>query len=136
MEEAPFAEEPAATEPASVEPLGATVDANGASTQELDVTRVDLGRHRAEVEAELQRILHEAGLEAELDGILADARAEAERSGIELDPELMLQTLCEEVNGSAKLADSKRAELREMFAGIVAEEAQHVAAHGEKIPTQ
>ncbi len=138
MEEAPFADEAALGEPAAVgaEGNGATADLNGASTREIDVAPVDLSQHRAEVEAELQRILHEAGLEAELQGVLADARAEAERSGIELDPELMLQALCEEIDGSAKLADTKRAELREMFAGIVAEEAQQAAAHGEKVPTQ
>ena len=93
-----------------------------------------LSEHRAEVEAELGRILNEAGLEAELEGILGDAREEAERHGIALDADLMVQALCEEINGSAKLSDPKRAELRNMFAEIIAEESHHVSAEAQHVP--
>jgi hypothetical protein len=122
IQEAPFA---ARAAPDGTEP----VPANGAAA---------LAPHRAAVEAELQRVLNEAGLEAGLEGILTDARAEAERNGIALDPEVMLETLCDEINGSAKLSDPKRAELRSMFADIiaeVAEEGRRVPAEAEKVPT-
>ena len=132
---------PAADEPPAIVPIPAPVAENGASAEE-PVPGKPLSEHRAEVEAELGRILNEAGLEAELEGILGDAREEAERHGIALDADLMVQALCEEINGSAKLSDPKRAELRNMFAEIIAEEshhvsaeAQHVPAEGEKIPT-
>ncbi len=132
---------PAAPEPPAIVPVPAPVAANGASAEE-PVPGKPPDAHRAEVEAELGRILNEAGLEAELEGILGDARKEAERHGIALDADLMVQALCEEINGSAKLSDPKRNELRSMFAEIIAEESQHapaeahhVPAEGEKIPT-
>ena len=127
-EPAPFAEEP---EPPT-EPLVAAAPVVPATP----LTEEELVRHRAEVEGELQRILTEAGIDAELEGILVDARAEAERAGIDLDPDLMLQTLCEEINGSAKLSDDRRQGLRDMFAAILEEEAQHVPAEPEKVPAQ
>jgi hypothetical protein len=137
---APFATEaePAAeAEPPGTEPLVASVGTtNGASIEQPVVNEADLHKYRAEVETELQRILNEAGLEAELEGILADARAEAERYGIALDPDLMLKALCEEINGSAKLSETRCEELRAMFAGIIAEEAQQAPAHAETVPTQ
>jgi hypothetical protein len=131
-EQAPFAEDP---EPPATEPLVPAASASSAAAQQA-VGQEELERHRKEVEAELERILTEAGIEAELEGILLDARAEAERFGIELDPDLMLQALCEEINGSAKLSDTKRDELRAMFAGILAEEAQHAPPAAETVPTQ
>ena len=131
-EQAPFAEDP---EPPATEPLVPAASASSAAAQQT-VGQEELERHRKEVEAELERILNEAGIEAELEGILLDARAEAERFGIELDPDLMLQALCEEINGSAKLSDTRRDELRVMFAGILAEEAQHAPAAAETVPTQ
>jgi hypothetical protein len=88
----------------------------------------ELVKHRTEVEQDLQRVLNEAGLEAELQGILADARSEAERQGVVLDTDLMLDALCDEINGSAKLSDEKRDELRTMFANIIAEEAKAAPA--------
>jgi hypothetical protein len=118
--------EPAPTEPAPTEVLPVGAHPNGASPSQ----------RQAEVEAELQRILNEAGLEAGLEGILVDARAEAERSGIALDQDLMLQALCDEINGSAKLSDTRRDELRSMFAGIIAEEAQQAPAQAEQVPAQ
>jgi hypothetical protein len=78
--------------------------------------------HREEVESELQRILSDAGLSAEVDGILADAKKEARRQGVPIDSELMLQALCDDTNGSAKLSDSARGELEARFKRIVAEE--------------
>jgi hypothetical protein len=78
--------------------------------------------YREEVEAELQRILHEAGLDAELGGILADAHQEAERRGVAIDSDLMLRALTEETNGSGKLSDSAKDELKERFKRIAAEE--------------
>jgi hypothetical protein len=152
-EEAPFAEQttegPAPTEPPAVVPIPAPIPTNGASADpvvangasaEPDVPAKPLSEHRAEVEAELSRILNEAGLQAELEGVLVDARKEAERHGIALDADLMVQALCEEINGSAKLSDPRRAELRTMFAEIIAEETQQtpaetqtVTAEGEKI---
>jgi hypothetical protein len=122
----PAPTEPAPTEPAPTEVLPVGAHPNGASPSQ----------RQAEVEAELQRILNEAGLEAGLEGILVDARAEAERSGIALDQDLMLQALCDEINGSAKLSDTRRDELRSMFAGIIAEEAQQAPAHAEQVPAQ
>ena len=47
-----------------------------------------------------------------------------------------LQALCEEINGSAKLSEQKRSELRTMFADIIAEEAGHVPAEVEKVPAE
>ena len=38
----------------------------------------------------------------------------------------MLQALCDELNGAAKLSDPARAELRSQFEQIIAEEAQQV----------
>jgi hypothetical protein len=112
-EEAPFAD-PAATP--------ATATAVPALTPE------ELVRQHTEVEQELQRILTEAGVEAELQGILAEARDEAERQGVAFDTDLMLQVLCDELNGSAKLSDVKREQLRAMFATIIAEETQTASA--------
>jgi outer membrane biosynthesis protein TonB len=120
-EAAPFAEPEPAPSEAPTEPVPEVV---AAPTPAPAPTAEELVRHRAEVEQQLQRILNEAGLEAELQGILADARSEAERQGVVLDTDLMLQALCEEINGSAKLSDEKREQLRAMFAGIIAEEAQ------------
>ena len=61
---------------------------------------------------------------------------EAERHGIALDADLMVQALCEEINGSAKLSDPKRAELRNMFAEIIAEESHHVSAEAQHVPAE
>jgi hypothetical protein len=133
-EAAPFAADAAGAGSAVTEPMPAAVDTNAPAPQPA-VSEADHQRHRAEVEAELQRILNEAGLEAGLEGILSDARAEAERSGIALDPDTMVLALCEEINGSAKLSDTRRTELRDMFAGIIAEEAQQAPGHAEQIPT-
>jgi hypothetical protein len=126
--DAPFAEDPELP----TEPLVAAAPA----AETASLTEEELTRHRAEVEAELQRILTEAGIDAELEGILVDARAEAERHGINLDPDLMLQALCEEINGSAKLSDNRRQDLRDMFTTILAEEAQHTPSEAEKVPAQ
>jgi hypothetical protein len=82
------------------------------------------GRQHEEVEQELQRILTEAGVDAQLQGILADARSEAERRGVAFDTDLLFQALCDELNGSARLSDVKREQLRSMFATIIAEEQQ------------
>lgn len=120
--EAPFAEPaPTLEEPA---PVASVAAPEIAPTPVPAPTPAETMHHRAAVEAELQRVLSEAGLETELQGILADARTEAERQGVALDTDLMLQALCEEINGSAKLSDVKREELRTMFAGIIAEEAK------------
>jgi hypothetical protein len=134
-EEAPFAdhtEDP--TEPLHAN--GAPVAAAPANGEPHSPEQ--LAAHRAAVEAELERILSEAGVQAELEGILVDARNEAERQGIAIDPDLMLQTLCEEINGSARLSDPKRAELLNVFSSIIAEEAQQEAhaapAEAEKVP--
>jgi hypothetical protein len=132
-EEAPFAD---TSELPATEPVPATAHANGSSNGGPAEVDPEVARHRAEVEGELQRILNEAGVQAGLEGILMDARHEAERHGIALDPELILHALCEEINGSARLSDPKRAELRAMFAEIVAEEAQHVPAASETVPAQ
>ena len=102
-EEAPFAD------PAAAPPAEAPAPVPAPTSEELV-------RQHAEVEQELQRILTEAGVEAELQGILADARNEAERQRVAFDTDLMLQVLCDELNGSAKLSDVKREELRTMFA--------------------
>ena len=133
VEDAPFADTP---ELADTETLPVPAHVNGASNGVPVVSEAEVAQHRAEVEAELQRILNEAGVQAELEGILMDARQEAERHGIALDPELIMQALCDEINGSARLSDPKRAELRAMFAEIAAEEAQHVPAGAETVPTQ
>jgi hypothetical protein len=145
-EEAPFADEteelPAPIEPPAVAPVPAPLAADGAPAEpvvgngapaEPELPAKPLSEHRAEVEAELSRILNEAGLQAELEGILVDARKEAERHGITLDADLMVQALCEEINGSAKLSDPRRAELRTMFAEIIAEETQQAPAQGETV---
>ena len=113
----------APTEPAPAEPQPVGAQPNGAPQAE---------RH-AEVETEVHRILTEAGLEAGLEGILVHARAEAERSGIALDQDLMLEALCDEISGSAKLSDTAREELRSVFAGIIAEEAQQAPAALEQV---
>jgi hypothetical protein len=126
--EAPFAEDP---QPPAEELVAAT-----AAMPAPPLSEQELVRHRAEVEAELQRILTEAGIDAELEGILVDARAEAERHGIDLDPDLMLQALCEEINGSAKLSENRRHDLREMFSAILAEESQQASSEVEKVPAQ
>jgi hypothetical protein len=136
--EAPFAD-PAQQD---TEPLPTNGDlpvpahTNGAAAEEH--TPEQLAEHRAAVEAELQRILNEAGVEAGLEGILLDARNEAERQGLTLDPDLIMQTLCDEINGSARLSDLKRAELRSVFSSIIAEEAPeaHAPTDAEKVPTQ
>jgi hypothetical protein len=133
-EAAPFAAEVVGAESAVTEPIP-TIHTDGAPAAPPAVSEAEHQRYRAEVEAELQRILNEAGLEAELAGILNDARAEAERSGIALDPDLMLHALCEEINGAAKLSDTRRTELRDIFAGIIAEEAQQAPAPVEHVPT-
>jgi hypothetical protein len=78
--------------------------------------------YRQEVESELQRILKDAGLDAELGGILSDARAEAARQGVPIDSDLMLRALCDETNGSAKLSDAAKGELKQRFQRIAAEE--------------
>ena len=116
----------APTEPAPAEPQPVGAQPNGAPQAE---------RH-AEVETEVHRILTEAGLEAGLEGILVHARAEAERSGIALDQDLILEALCDEISGSAKLSDTRREELRSVFAGIIAEEAQQAPADTEQVPAQ
>jgi len=105
VEEPAVAEEPAAAAPAP---------------------EVPLTHHREEVEAELQRILNDAGLEAELHGILSEAKLEAERQGVAIDPDLMVNALCDELNGSANLSDPARAQLRSKFEQIIAEEAAQV----------
>jgi hypothetical protein len=84
--------------------------------------------HRAEVEAELQRVLDDAGLQAELQGILAEARSEAERQGIAIDTDVMLQALIEEINGSTELSDAARTQLRSKFEQIIAAETERVPA--------
>jgi hypothetical protein len=135
-EEAPFAD---TTEPPATEPLPEPAHANGSPngvTVPVAATTEELARHRAAVEAELQRVLNEAGLEAGLDGILQDARTEAERHGLALDSEVILQALCEEINGSARLSDLKRSELRTMFKNIIAEEAEHIPSAADKVPAQ
>lgn len=114
---------PAAAE-APTEVLPGPVVANGAPAEPQGT------EHRVKVEAELQSILDDAGLQAELQGILADARSEAERHGIAIDPELMFQALCEEINGSADLSDPARAELRSKFDRIIA------AEEPERVPQQ
>jgi hypothetical protein len=125
IDQAPFSDPtPAAPSEAATEPLAEAAPAAPVPAP----APADLLRHRTEVEQELQRVLNEAGLEAELQGILAEARSEAERQGVALDTDLMLQALCDEINGSAKLSDVKREQLRTMFAGIIAEEAQHASA--------
>ena len=78
--------------------------------------------YREEVEAELQRVLSEAGLDTELQGILSDARAEAERQGVSMDADLIMRALCGEVNGSARLSDSAKGELKHRFQRIADEE--------------
>jgi hypothetical protein len=82
--------------------------------------------HRAQVEAELQRLLTEAGVEAQLDGILAEAKEEAERQGITIDPDLMLRALSDGMDGSEPLSEASRAGLRAMFQAIIAEETEQV----------
>ena len=88
--------------------------------------------YRAEVETELQRILQEAGLDTELEGILSDARAEAARRGVPMDSDLMLRALTDETNGSAKLSDSAKGELKQRFQRIAAEERGEIRPTGEQ----
>ena len=88
--------------------------------------------YRQEVETELQRILHDAGLDAELEGILTDARAEAERRGVPMDSDLMLRALTDETNGSAKLSDAAKGELKQRFQRIAAEERSQIRPGGEQ----
>jgi hypothetical protein len=119
-------EEPA-TEPLAVEAAGVGLQAPpGEGEHAGENGEAVNGEHRAQVEAELQRMLNEAGVHAELEGILADARAEAARQGIRMDPDLMLQALCQEMNGSATLSDPARSELLTKFQEIIAEESQKV----------
>jgi hypothetical protein len=80
--------------------------------------------HREEVEAELQRVLAEAGLDAQLEGILSDARELAAEQGLALDSDVILQAICDELNGTAALSESRRTDLRTMFKNIIAEEAR------------
>jgi hypothetical protein len=87
--------------------------------------------YRQEVESELQRILGEAGLDAELEGILSDARAEAARQGVPIDSDLMLRALCDETNGSAKLSDTAKGELKQRFQRIAAEERGQIPPTGQ-----
>ena len=88
--------------------------------------------YREEVETELQRILQEAGLDAELEGILSDARAEAARRGVPMDSDLMLRALTDETNGSAKLSDSAKGELKQRFQRIADEERGEIRPTGEQ----
>jgi hypothetical protein len=97
-------------EPAAVDPEG---NGNGSPTV-----------HREEVEAELQRLLAEAGLDTQLEGILSDARELAAEQGLALDSDVILQAICDELNGTAALSESKRSDLRTMFKDIIAEEAR------------
>ena len=87
--------------------------------------------YRNEVETELQRILHDAGLDAELEGILTDARAEAERRGVPMDPDLMLRALTDEADGSAKLSDAAKGELKQRFERIADEERSQIRPGSE-----
>jgi len=93
---------------------------------EASPTEPPLTHHREEVDAELQRILNEGGLEAELHGIVADARVEAERQGVAIDPDLLVNALTEELNGSGHLSDPAREQLRSKFEQIIAEDAERV----------
>jgi hypothetical protein len=124
---------PAPTEPATVEQpaiVPAPVAASGNGIEAGNGNGAPSpSRSRAEVEAELQRMLSEAGIETELEGILGEARAEAERQGLSIDPDLMLDALCDELNGSGTLSEPARAELRSKFQEIIAEEAQQVPQH-------
>jgi hypothetical protein len=88
--------------------------------------------YRQEVESELQRILQEAGLDTELEGILTDARAEAERQGVPMDSDLMLRALTGDADGSARLSDSAKGELKERFQRIAAEERGETHPAGEQ----
>jgi hypothetical protein len=106
----------------SGEHLAQTHNGNGSHGAETSAP----DEHRDRLEAELQKVLHEVGIEAELDGILSEARSEAERQGVAVDPELMLQALLEEVNGSKSLPGDVRAELMSKFQEIVAEERERV----------
>jgi hypothetical protein len=80
--------------------------------------------HREEVEAELQRLLAEAGLDTQLEGILSDARELAAEQGLALDSDVILQAICDELNGAPGLSESWRSDLRAMFKDIIAEEAR------------
>jgi hypothetical protein len=101
---------------APVVPTGAPPKVNGNGSHPETHT------YREEVEAELQRVLSEAGLDTELQGILSDARAEAERQGVSLDSDLIMRALCGEVNGSARLSDTAKGELKQRFQRIADEE--------------
>jgi hypothetical protein len=118
VEQAPAVEQPPAVEPA-VTAASTPAPENGNGTHSPSA-------NRAQVEAELQRMLSEAGIDAELEGILGEARAEAERQGISIDPDLMLGALCDELSGSGALSEPARAELRSKFQQIIAEEATRV----------
>jgi hypothetical protein len=136
------AEEPAIVEPApseELEPAGVGEGENGAAatvagTGNGAAAAVGEGEngaiaptfHREQVEAELQRMLSEVGVSAELEGILADAKAEAERQGISIDSDLMLQALCDELNGAGTISEPARTELRSKFKEIIADEAERV----------
>jgi len=88
--------------------------------------------YREEVETELQRILQEAGLDTELEGILSDARAEAARRGVPMDSDLMLRALTDDTNGTAKLSDSAKGELKQRFQRIAAEERGEITPSGDQ----
>jgi hypothetical protein len=115
----PPAQKPAAgPAPAIVPPV-----ANGAPPQvNGNGSHAEAHMYRKEVEAELQHVLSEAGLDTELQGILSDARAEAERQGVSMDADLIMRALCGEVNGSARLSESAKGELKHRFQRIADEE--------------
>jgi len=106
------------------------VHANGAEV--ANAASDQAPSYREEVETELQRILQEAGLDTELEGILSDARAEAARRGVPMDSDLMLRALTDETNGSAKLSDSAKGELKQRFQRIAAEERGEVRPAGDQ----
>ena len=101
---------------------GAGVQRRPAEVEAATVRIAERTSYREEVEAELQRILSEAGLDTELQGILTDARAEAERQGVSMDSDLIMRALADEANGSAKLSDSAKGELKQRFQRIADEE--------------
>jgi hypothetical protein len=95
-------------------------------TEENGAAAASPAEHRAQVEAELQRLLTEAGIDTQLDGILAEAREEAEKQGITIDPDLMLRALTDELDSSQTLSEANRSGLRAMFQEIIAEETEQV----------
>ena len=135
--EAPTEQQPV---PASASGNGANgaAHANGAPPNGANGTHAAHGAngtarsYRQEVESELQRILQDAGLEAELEGILGDARAEAERQGVPMDSDLMLRALTDDVEGSGRLSDSAKGELKERFQRIAAEERGDAGPTGDR----